>query len=558
MLLWCLLPKGQSPDWGSRVCVVLEEWGSVMASSSPPPLSSNQGNTLRNVFNGVQSQASRWFRHISEAAEAYKAREAKNKRPDLPTLTPTAQIPTGPVVETPSQQTPPPPPPEAATPAKAKETEENGEVPNVAVDGTEEGEVSKSNDQPAPSATPASAAELEAVTQKAADGKQPSGLEGGSPQQQLSPGAPGTGLGSSPAPSPGTQRRAIGGGAGSEPLRMVTEECPLIQPSEVVVSQRAVLTAQPVLTPLEKLRRKDEMVTAALLEKHLLVADLLHVPHEEFDSIAEMASEPIPDRDINELLLSAIYHTDNLKVTINETLRVSEEEAVSARSEGTVHTCAGGNASGCSPRAGGRRTLAHRMPGVPVPPLLNISNALSSTLSLLLKHVKEREEERDRLRRELQRSRELIHARNQTEQRLQWQEADVLSSESAPEANAESKGEDVDGCESGMQGLDLRDTAAEGDVVDSSPQVTSNLNTSLQNSEGENEETEEQGKSLGESADDPGGDVYVDALSFGETEVVALKEQAAVVGEMEEDSLEGEVEPLLPVPKAGTDVPDDC
>jgi hypothetical protein len=35
-----------------------------------------------------------------------------------------------------------------------------------------------------------------------------------------------------------------------DPLRLTTEESPLIQPSEVVVSQRPILTAEPVLTPL--------------------------------------------------------------------------------------------------------------------------------------------------------------------------------------------------------------------------------------------------------------------------------------------------------------------
>jgi hypothetical protein len=46
------------------------------------------------------------------------------------------------------------------------------------------------------------------------------------------------------SPSPGAQRRRV------DPLRLTTEESPLIQPSEVVVSQRPVLTAEPVLTPI--------------------------------------------------------------------------------------------------------------------------------------------------------------------------------------------------------------------------------------------------------------------------------------------------------------------
>lgn len=37
-----------------------------------------------------------------------------------------------------------------------------------------------------------------------------------------------------------------------EPVRISTEERPLVQPYEVTISQRAVLTAEPVLTPLGK------------------------------------------------------------------------------------------------------------------------------------------------------------------------------------------------------------------------------------------------------------------------------------------------------------------
>jgi hypothetical protein len=46
------------------------------------------------------------------------------------------------------------------------------------------------------------------------------------------------------SPSPGAQRRGV------DPLRLTTEESSLIEPSEVVVSQRPVLTAEPVLTPI--------------------------------------------------------------------------------------------------------------------------------------------------------------------------------------------------------------------------------------------------------------------------------------------------------------------
>ncbi|XP_046401357.1 rho guanine nucleotide exchange factor 11 isoform X3 [Ischnura elegans] len=522
------------------------------------------------------SERKTWFRHISEAAEAYKARDAKNRRPDLPSVSPAASAPSvGPTSETPSPSVPPPANAyyDASSAAgKAKDLEENGEVAVGSGDGgagEELAEVDGALASGEPSATAIAPPDAEAMTQKAEslnngflmlvdpanDKPQSSSSEGPGTQQQLSPGAPlvASGPGSSPAPSPGTQRRAMAGG---ETLRLLTEESPLIQPSEVVVSQRAVLTAQPVLTPLEKLRRKDEVVIDALVEKHLLVADLLHVPHEEFDSIADMASEPAPDKDINELLLAAIHHADQLMVTINETLRVTEEEAVSARSEVVQPSCGanpatGAATAGCSPRIGGRRTLAHRMPGVPVPPLLNISSALNSTLSLLMKHVKEREEERERLRRELQRSRELIHARNQNDQRMQWHDPLVTPATGEDDTKA------IEHCESGVRDLDLGQgggievSGGEGAIADCAPAPQdlpppSSIPPPPNKASDEGESTggdQRKGKSSEETAEDPSGDVYVDALSsYSESEVTEPKEEKSsnLLDEMEPDSLECE------------------
>ena len=61
----------------------------------------------------------------------------------------------------------------------------------------------------------------------------------------------------------------------------------LINPSEVVVnSSHEVLLAQPVVTPIEQLRRKDKEVARALEEKQKLIEEILNIPHEELDTIA--------------------------------------------------------------------------------------------------------------------------------------------------------------------------------------------------------------------------------------------------------------------------------
>ena len=48
-----------------------------------------------------------------------------------------------------------------------------------------------------------------------------------------------------------------------------------------------VLTATPVITPIERLRRKDREVARALEEKQKLVEEILKIPHMELRSIAE-------------------------------------------------------------------------------------------------------------------------------------------------------------------------------------------------------------------------------------------------------------------------------
>lgn len=42
------------------------------------------------------------------------------------------------------------------------------------------------------------------------------------------------------------------------------------------------------------------------MEKQQLVADILHVPREEFDTIAELAGEPSIDKEATELVLAAV------------------------------------------------------------------------------------------------------------------------------------------------------------------------------------------------------------------------------------------------------------
>jgi len=56
----------------------------------------------------------------------------------------------------------------------------------------------------------------------------------------------------------------------------------------------------------EKVRILDATILRSLAEKHQLVADMLHIPHDEFHTIAEIAAEPGGEKEPNELVLAAL------------------------------------------------------------------------------------------------------------------------------------------------------------------------------------------------------------------------------------------------------------
>lgn len=57
---------------------------------------------------------------------------------------------------------------------------------------------------------------------------------------------------------------------------------------------------------IEKLRRKDQMIRAALADKQRLVADILHVPHSELDPASELLSESEGEKEARLLVMTAI------------------------------------------------------------------------------------------------------------------------------------------------------------------------------------------------------------------------------------------------------------
>ncbi|XP_018356037.1 PREDICTED: rho guanine nucleotide exchange factor 12 isoform X3 [Trachymyrmex septentrionalis] len=207
-----------------------------------------------------------------------------------------------------------------------------------------------------------------------------------------------------------------------ESLRMVTcTQLSLIDPLEVHVEAPPVHVAEPILTPIECLRRKDEIIKQALREKQLLMADILNIPKEDFEHVAEIASEPSTvEKEPAELILAAITQTDQLMGMLNSSLNISETETIFASCGSSTLPSSACEATGCP----SLRNHSHPQQSVMgmLQPICYYLTSQLSQLSQLLEIVKEREEEREKLRKELRRSRERMHALDIEVQRREFSE----------------------------------------------------------------------------------------------------------------------------------------
>lgn len=114
------------------------------------------------------------------------------------------------------------------------------------------------------------------------------------------------------------------------------------------------------------LRRKDLKIRQALEEKQQIIANILNIPYEDFESVVDMAGEPaVGNKEPKELVLAAMFQAKCLQETLNEALNLSEGDIVAARAnEGR-----GANAP---------------LYQAPMAKLMNISTTLSQQLSSLL------------------------------------------------------------------------------------------------------------------------------------------------------------------------------
>jgi len=190
-------------------------------------------------------------------------------------------------------------------------------------------------------------------------------------------------------------------------LLHLTEPCrELVNPNDVVVNPgEEVFLAQPIITPIERLRRKDKEVARALEEKQKLIEEILNIPHEELESIAEnpVTQSNTGPKSAAEVLLSALSQAKSLTALVNKTLKISEEEAVRA-----IALRRRGDKTSISEREKSAYISDQQRIVAKGEKLIEITTAINKQLTMLLSIIQENEKEREALRRELSRSQDQV------------------------------------------------------------------------------------------------------------------------------------------------------
>ncbi|KFD55689.1 hypothetical protein M514_03437, partial [Trichuris suis] len=106
----------------------------------------------------------------------------------------------------------------------------------------------------------------------------------------------------------------------------VTCQPRLISPSEINVCQPTVFQhSRPILNPLEQLRQEDQCITKALNEKMKIISNFFGTTEE--DGSSAPVSEGKGCREAQELLITAVKHTNRLLEAINEHTRLVEVQS---------------------------------------------------------------------------------------------------------------------------------------------------------------------------------------------------------------------------------------
>ncbi|CAB4064754.1 ARHGEF12 [Lepeophtheirus salmonis] len=234
------------------------------------------------------TQDHRWFRHITEASNAYRARDNRRNFRTTGGISPL---------------------PDTGSNNNNRETSStNGLTSSTSVDNTRKDSSSLLGVKGIlPAGRSHSFHESSSSSRESPPERQPS-----SPPEDITKGDC-------------SVNEGAGGGSGSTTPRKrlqrveilkIAEPSPLIDPSQVVVTQGEILVADPVLTPIEKLR-----------------PDIFQIPTDDFDAIADIASQPSQNKDAREVLLAALAQANSLSELLNESLNLTEEDTIAASSQ---------------------------------------------------------------------------------------------------------------------------------------------------------------------------------------------------------------------------------
>ncbi|XP_016928678.2 uncharacterized protein RhoGEF2 isoform X2 [Drosophila suzukii] len=116
----------------------------------------------------------------------------------------------------------------------------------------------------------------------------------------------------------------------SNNTRTLLMQSPLVDPTAIHVSISPAHTAEPVLTPGEKLRRLDASIRSDLLEKQKIICDIFRLPVEHYDQIVDIAMMPEAPKDSADIALAAYDQIQTLTKMLNEYMHVTPEQEVSA------------------------------------------------------------------------------------------------------------------------------------------------------------------------------------------------------------------------------------
>ncbi|XP_078675940.1 rho guanine nucleotide exchange factor 12-like isoform X10 [Branchiostoma floridae x Branchiostoma belcheri] len=179
----------------------------------------------------------------------------------------------------------------------------------------------------------------------------------------------------------------------------------VVQPSEVLVSQQVVYEeTEVVLTPLEKLRRKDEVIRKSLEEKHRLLAEMAGVPEDQLTSEIDgrmsrqdsSSQEPEP----RDLVMAAILQANTLTTLVNQCLKDPERTQQSSPVvEGEAKPTSQEGSPAVSRPSSGASDLTISLP---CDKLTAVTSRLSDQLTQLLGMLTSRDDERGRVYTELQ------------------------------------------------------------------------------------------------------------------------------------------------------------